>query len=184
MGVGIAAGPHCRCRWYSGLPAPERTRDLPPSCALRCLSLRTVFLWPASPPVRPAWQALPFCSAFSSAAAAVRDHVGLAVAGARTAFVALPRFLPLRACFLLSSWTPLPLARPRNLAVGRSPQVGKRALPRVLACCPSLRFCWRLHPVFQPSALPLPPCFGTPFRHPEPVFPVCNSLAPKRASAR
>lgn len=110
--------------------------------------------------------------------------MGLAVAGARTAFAALPRLLLLRACCLLFPSGAAPSGPALRLRLRTSSLGETRALPRVLACCPSLRVRRCLLPVFQPSALPLPPRFGTPFRHPEPVFPVCIPPFPKRASAR
>lgn len=74
-----------------------------------------------------------------------------------------------------------PALRPRlrtySLGGGKGPSVG-------LACCPSLRFRRSVPPVLRPSALPLPLRVGTPFRHPEPVFPACNPPFPERASAR
>lgn len=137
-------------------------------------------------PVRPASRRFLFGSAFGYAAPAGSGRMGLAVAGAVAACCALPRFGLLRACFLPRSFGQRSLGRRACAPCLRTdrPAGRKRALPHVLACCPSRRFCWIVPPVFRPSALPHPPCFGTPFRHPEPVFPVCNPPFPKRASAR
>jgi len=123
--------------------------------------------------------------AFSPAASAVPDHMGLAVAGAVATFSVLPRVLSLLACCLLRSFGHRSLGLRAHAPCLRtdSPAGSKRALPRVLACCPSLRFRRLRRPVLRPSVLPHPPCFGTPFRHPEPVLPVCASTPSSRASA-
>lgn len=111
--------------------------------------------------------------------------MGLAVAGARTAFTAFPRFLLLRACFLFSSSGAAPSGPALRPHLRTIPPSGEtRALPRVLTCCPLLGGCRRLPPVSRPSALPLQPCFGTPIRHPEPACPICLPPLPERASAR
>ena len=185
MRAGIAAGPHCRRCWHSGIPAPELTASFRRSLPFGSHPSGRYSSSPLSLPVLPARQALPSCSAFSPAASAVPDHMGLAVAGARTTVRTLPRFLSLRACFLVPSF------RRRSLRSGLATSPSD-VLPRGrqgpfrtgLACCPSLRFCWSVPPVFRPSALPLPLHVGTPFRHPEPVFPACNRPFPERASAR
>lgn len=185
MRAGIAAGPHCRRCWHSGIPAPELTASFRRSLPFGSHPSGRYSSSPLGRLVLPAGQALPSCSAFSPAASAVPDHMGLAVAGARAAFAALPRLLPLRACFLVSSF------RRRSLRSGLATSPSD-VLPRGrqgpfrtgLACCPSLRFRWSVPPVLRPSALPLPLCVGTPFRHPEPVFSACNPPFPKRASAR
>lgn len=185
MRAGIAAGPHCRRCWHSGIPAPELTASFRRSLPFGSHPRGRYSSSPLSRPVLPAGQALPSCSAFSPAASAVPDHMGLAVAGARAAVPALPRFLPLRACFLVPSF------RRRSLRSGLAASPSD-VLPRGrqgpfrtgLACCPSLRFRRSVPPVLRPSALPLPLRAGTPFRHPEPVLPVCNPPFPERASAR
>ena len=185
MGAGIAAGPHCRRCWHSGFPAPELTASFRRSLPFGSRPFERSSSSPLRRPVPPASRRFLVRSAFSPAASAVPDHMGLAVAGARTAFCALPRVLPLRACFLA-----LFLGR-RSLRPGLAASLSDgssrgetRALPRGLACCPSLRFRRRLPPVLRPSALPLPLCFGTPFRPPEPALPVYIPPLPERASAR
>lgn len=104
MRAGIAAGPHCRRCWHSGFPAPELTASFRRSLPFGSHPSGRYSSSPLSLPVLPAGQALPSCSAFSPAASAVPDHMGLAVAGARATVFALPRFLPLRACFLVPSF--------------------------------------------------------------------------------
>lgn len=185
MRAGIAAGPHCRRCWHSGFPAPELTASFRRSLPFGSHPSGRYSSSPLSCPVLPAEQALPSCSAFSPAASAVPDHMGLAVAGARATVRALPRFLPLRACFLVPSF------RRRSLRSGLAASPSD-VLPRgrqgpfcsVWRAAPRFRFRRSVPPVLRPSALPLPLRVGTPFRHPEPVFPVCNPPFPKRASAR
>jgi len=104
MRAGIAAGPHCRRCWHSGFPAPELTASFRRSLPFGSHPSGRYSSSPLSLPVLPAGQALPSCSAFSPAASAVPDHMGLAVAGARATVSALPRILPLRACFLVPSF--------------------------------------------------------------------------------
>ena len=76
-------------------------------------------------PVSPASGFLRAGSAFSPAASAVPDHMGLAVTGSVAAVRAFPPSLPLRACFLVPSRAPLPPAWPRSLAAGRDPRGDK-----------------------------------------------------------
>lgn len=185
MRAGIAAGPHCRRCWHSGFPAPELTASFRRSLPFGSHPSGRYSSSPLSRPVLPAEQALPSCSAFSPAASAVPDHMGLAVAGARATVSALPRFLPLRACFLVSSF------RRRSLRSGLAaspsdvlPRGEARVLPSVWRAAPRFRFRRSVPPVLRPSALPHPLRAGTPFRHPEPAFPVCNPPLPERASAR
>lgn len=143
MGAGIAAGPHCRRCWHSGIPAPELTASFRRSLPFGCRPFERPVLSNDAPPVRFAVQSFPrgglflLGSAFSPAASAVPDRMGLAVAGARAAFAALPRLLLLQACFLLSS-------------VGAAPS-GPAWLPRLQTVPPSgrqgpFRASWRAAP--------------------------------------
>ncbi len=185
MGAGIAAGPHCRRCWHSGIPAPELTASFRRSLPFGSRPFERYSSSPLRRPVPPASRRFLVRSAFSPAASAVPDHMGLAVVGARTTFCALPRVLPLRACFL-----PCPLgdapsgsaSRPRHRTILPSGRKGPfRAVWRVAPC---FRVCRVLPPVLRPSALPHQLCFEPPFRPPEPVFPVCPPPVPERASAR
>lgn len=183
-------GRHC-CRpplsplLAPGSPAPELTASFRRSLPFSSHPLGRYSSSPLSRPVLPAGQALPSCSAFSPAASAVPDHMGLAVAGARASVRALPRFLLLRACFLV------PSVRRRSLRSGLAASPSD-VLPRgrqgpfraFWRAAPRFRFRRSVPPVLRPSAVPLPLRVGTPFRHPEPVFPVCDPPFPKRASAR
>lgn len=110
MGVGIAAGPHCRRCWHSRLPAPERTCVLPPFLVLRAPAFQRGFLQPASPSGFSRKRDHPSRISFGSAASAIPDRMGLSVTGAVAARVALPPSLPLRAWFLDPSRAPLPSA--------------------------------------------------------------------------
>lgn len=104
MRAGIAAGPHCRRCWHSGFPAPELTASFRRSLPFGSHPSGRYSSSPLGRPVLPASRSFPFRSAFSPAASAVPDHMGLAVAGARATVRALPRLLPLRACFLVPSF--------------------------------------------------------------------------------
>ena len=144
MRAGIAAGPHCRRCWHSRIPAPELTASFRRSLPFGSRSCD----WVSSGPLRrlapPASGFFRSGSAFSPAASAVPDHMGLAVAGAVATFRAFPRFWLLLACFLLRSFGHRSLRRcPCGLCLRTDPPRGKRALRRVSACCPSLGVCRR-----------------------------------------
>ena len=191
MGAGIAAGPHCRRCWHSGFPAPELTASIRRSLPFGSRSFERPALSSSTPPVRftvrsfPRGGFFPFGAAFSPAASAVPDRMGLAVAGARAAFAALPRLLLLQACFLPFPSGAAPSGPASRPFLRTIPPAGRQGSFRALwRAAPRFRFCWVLPPVLQPSALPHQLCFGTPFRPPEPVLPVCNRPFPERASAR
>lgn len=171
-------------RWLSGACANARLAAVP--CPLDP-SFRTGFLRSALP-LRSVLQAGASCSAQPSV---VRSLL-VRAAWAWQSLVPLPPAARCRASgccgrvsFFAPSGTAPSGAALARLAFGRTvPPVKKGPFRAGLACCPSRRFRWIVPPVLRPSALPHPPCFGTPFRHPEPVFPVCNPPFTERASAR
>jgi hypothetical protein len=186
MGAGIAAGPHCRRCWHTGFPAPELTASFRRSLPFGAPTFRNRVL-----PVCPAFPARPLGGlavpdrAPGTAASAVPDRMGLAVAGAVAAHPALPRSgCCWRVSFSGPSGTAPSGSSLAGLAFGRIPQGEKGPFRASRRAAPGLAWRWVRPPVLRPSALPRQPCCGTPFRHPEPVLPACIPPLPKRASAR